>query len=774
MKSKVLERKMFKNKEPEEVANPEDVGIMQGFIEMISSEEIDEKDAEEYETNRMMGRTPDSPEIIMNNLRGDMKSVDARREELADKVGYNVAMDTPDEVLALLQDKFAQEDQQGLAGLAAQGMPPGMPPGMMPAGGPPMSPPALPPEGIANLPTQQGPMPAPIPMKDGGIVQNFRNGSLPSGVTPIVQRSNGTPNDPIGGEISFDRLSEPMNILDLQIAPRYGAYKRAMGDSSDVTQSQILSLLSGKLFDFAKSGDFAKEASGFVKGISPVLAQAAKRDDALKLMAIKAAEDYSLAGVRAKTKGGLSGLNKAIVDGYSGFDKIRTVKDLRDFVSTTGGQSFFRAVSDQISTRTTFDEQGNVTGEVIPSFPSDVYEKFSEITGGNQKETDNLLKNSLGVNVGEGKRMKIGPALVIRTPLKGSVVEETPLTIVDEEEFDQISKNQLGGDLDEVTEDVAEKENQTLGGLFYVPKYGSVTEKQMYQPLKKTILYDPTTAGLYTFAPELSGMGAFGGTVSTFTPDVFGGSSKQMQDFSKAKNLSKKSIPAFLATEKKRAMATDQGTQKVGTGSDHMSKAYREELKNITDLEGRVFRTQRDFENSVLQNQQTLINLRKSLEKVLQDDELVKQQKLRGEVTQPKYDVKSVQTARSNIEAIDNALKALNVPPMVRTKEDYNKVPFGSLYILGSEGNRPRQTRTKSPTFGIQYISEEKRKKDKIGGFPTGYVGVPNNDFNVFKQALRKKYRGASYVPEFPVLFQLIGGPRDGETLEQTIKDLTK
>ena len=142
MKSKVLERKMFKNKEPEEVANPEDVGIMQGFIEMISSEEIDEKDAEEYETNRMMGRTPDSPEIIMNNLRGDMKSVDARREELADKVGYNVAMDTPDEVLALLQDKFAQEDQQGLASLAPQGMPPGMmqgmPPGMMPAGDPPI------------------------------------------------------------------------------------------------------------------------------------------------------------------------------------------------------------------------------------------------------------------------------------------------------------------------------------------------------------------------------------------------------------------------------------------------------------------------------------------------------------------------------------------------------------------------------------------------------------------------------------------------------------
>ena len=298
---------MFKNKEPEEVANPEDVGIMQGFIEMISSEEIDEKDAEEYETNRMMGRTPDSPEIIMNNLRGDMKSVDARREELADKVGYNVAMETPDEVLALLQDKFAQEDQQGLASLAPQGMPPGMPPGMMPAGGPPMLPPALPPEGIANLPTQQGPMPAPIPMKDGGIVQNFRNGSLPSGVTPIVQRfANGTgPNAVQPLTLESLMKQQPSVVPDLassitsskELAERLGA-----GYSKDVLTANLLAQASPAFFDFAKKGDTLDLLKNLSGAASQTAALKAKSDQDLLKVAIPLATSSRDAAIAANEK----------------------------------------------------------------------------------------------------------------------------------------------------------------------------------------------------------------------------------------------------------------------------------------------------------------------------------------------------------------------------------------------------------------------------------------------------------------------------------------
>lgn len=100
MKSKVLQRPMFMS--PDEVEN---VGIMQGFMDDLSEifEDEDEgEDSDEADAARMMDRAPDSPEILMNNLRGDMRSVDARVEELADMVGARAAAETPMEVLALL------------------------------------------------------------------------------------------------------------------------------------------------------------------------------------------------------------------------------------------------------------------------------------------------------------------------------------------------------------------------------------------------------------------------------------------------------------------------------------------------------------------------------------------------------------------------------------------------------------------------------------------------------------------------------------------------
>jgi len=152
----------------------ENVGIMQGFMDDLDGmmAEIDDEmmASEQDETARLMGRTPDSPEVLMNNLRGDYRSIDARREELADLVGYNSAAETPDEVLALLQPVLAQ---QGVAALPALSPPP--------VGQPPLaSTPPGPPGGVASLPTDQGPMPQGMPpamppmgMADGGIVERF-------------------------------------------------------------------------------------------------------------------------------------------------------------------------------------------------------------------------------------------------------------------------------------------------------------------------------------------------------------------------------------------------------------------------------------------------------------------------------------------------------------------------------------------------------------------------------------------------------------------------
>ena len=186
----------------------ENMGIMQGFMDSMDDEGDDEGEGEDPEM--MMERRPDSPEILMNNLRGDMRSVDARRDELADLVGYQAATETPETVLAMLQPILAQQGGGGIGALpqsqdmaqgpqppmmgGAPGMPPpGMPPmppdaGMAPppdqggiaalmasmgGGAPPGAPPAMPP----------GDMP-PMAMARGGYVQNFQVGSDEEGVTP--------------------------------------------------------------------------------------------------------------------------------------------------------------------------------------------------------------------------------------------------------------------------------------------------------------------------------------------------------------------------------------------------------------------------------------------------------------------------------------------------------------------------------------------------------------------------------------------------------------
>jgi len=188
----------------------ENMGIMQGFMDSMDDEGDDEG---EDNPEMMMERRPDSPEILMNNLRGDMRSIDARRDELADLVGYQAATETPEQVLAMLQPILAQQGGGGIGALPqsqpmAQGPQPPMmggAPGMPPPGMPPLPPGAgapPPPDqgGIAALmasmgggaPPSAGAPPGmppsdmpPIAMARGGYVQNFQTGSSPAGVTPV-------------------------------------------------------------------------------------------------------------------------------------------------------------------------------------------------------------------------------------------------------------------------------------------------------------------------------------------------------------------------------------------------------------------------------------------------------------------------------------------------------------------------------------------------------------------------------------------------------------
>ena len=76
-------------------------------------------------------RNPGDPEILMNNLRGDMRSIDARYMELANMVGEQAAQETPPEVLALIQGQLAmQQAPAGIGGLPGAPTPDQLPGGM--------------------------------------------------------------------------------------------------------------------------------------------------------------------------------------------------------------------------------------------------------------------------------------------------------------------------------------------------------------------------------------------------------------------------------------------------------------------------------------------------------------------------------------------------------------------------------------------------------------------------------------------------------------------
>lgn len=170
MKEKVLKRSMFSEKMPKSVRNS---GIMAGF------EDDDMLQPPEPDTMPSLARTPQNPEILMNTLRGDMRSVDARYQELAQMVGDQAAQETPPEVLAMLQMQLGQQ-QGGIGALPqAAGMTPppmGAPEGMPPQGEMPMQG-GMPPQGAMPPGMESAP-----PLPQGGADQAP---PTPDGMPPL-------------------------------------------------------------------------------------------------------------------------------------------------------------------------------------------------------------------------------------------------------------------------------------------------------------------------------------------------------------------------------------------------------------------------------------------------------------------------------------------------------------------------------------------------------------------------------------------------------------
>ena len=324
----------MKNKMMEQ--DVENMGIMAGFKDMMEMEDDDTEDTNEEDrvASEVMGRSPKSPEILMNNLRGDMRSVEARIDELADMVGYRAAKDTPQEVLALLQPVLAQQQGIGAAPASAelmQGPQPPMapPPGMPPGGAPGAAPGGMPPELMAMMAGgpqgMAGPPPPetggiagapPMAMARGGYVQNFQAGSTEDGVTPADETVPGEKEEPLlkyptdmvaaarqGMQELISR--QPQTIPDLAALARQRepAYRTILGDTRGASEAQMLFSLGQRAFGFGANvddqgrplrGSFISRLSGAVRTLpQDMMARVAdidKGERAIKLAALQASE----------------------------------------------------------------------------------------------------------------------------------------------------------------------------------------------------------------------------------------------------------------------------------------------------------------------------------------------------------------------------------------------------------------------------------------------------------------------------------------------------
>jgi hypothetical protein len=180
MKNEILKRAMFAMPLTKDARNS---GIMAGF-----EEEMPEAPEDNVEEMPQMARTPQNPEILMNTLRGDMRSVDARYQELAQLVGEEAAMETPPEVLAMLMGQMGA--QQGGIGSLPQGQEMAPPPmGMPPQGGAMPPPPGgMPPPGMEGAgPFPQGGAEQAPPTPDGMPPMKAAFGALVTPATRAMQ-----------------------------------------------------------------------------------------------------------------------------------------------------------------------------------------------------------------------------------------------------------------------------------------------------------------------------------------------------------------------------------------------------------------------------------------------------------------------------------------------------------------------------------------------------------------------------------------------------------
>ncbi len=659
---------MAKNMEMDD--DIENVGIMQGFLdEMGDDMEEEENGDEENSAAKMLDRRPNSPEILMNNLRGDMRSIDARREELADLVGYAAAVETPDSVLAMLQPVLAQGG--GLGALPqsmpmAQGPQAPMPPPPGPMSGPPPGLPPVPPEAMMPPPPQDGgiaallaagapgggqaPPQAPIGMKDGGYVQRFSNGSEEEGVTQAEED-----NSPSEMQVTPDMLELARagynRLLTQKLAPevdlrtraseREQLYRELLGDDKEMQQAQLLLMLGQKGLQLAGNvdaqgrplrgstlGRFATVASEVPGAISQFISEADKRQNAIRMAAIQAAEKdaelsrrSNLSTIESQRKAFGDVLKSARGSATGMFGK----GGMGPFWATVFSPNLAQAYADGMTT----PEQDNMfvtaANAVLASARPKV-EVYKDAFGNDVSRTIPGFDQGLDWLKEKLAQRRELDASGVRPP------PATPGTV-------PVGPGTLSPDAAVVEPTVAQGPTPPAQATTQAPK-GT-----------ETVGFDPNRRGIWQMTPNLSFLSVAGATIGQNVPGAGGIAPQAQQEI------------AYFETSLRELVKALMNNPRYPEGE-------RQAIENELKLEPRVLRDEAALRNSLLGVNRFLTERYREASRTAVDMEI------------PADTRKLAATAANTIRDFQSKL---NIPIVVNSIEEVEALPSGTVFLFRNE-----------------------------------------------------------------------------------------
>jgi hypothetical protein len=280
----------------------------------------------------------ETPEQIINALRGNEAPMEQRYAELAQFVGDADAQRTPESVLALVQPTIMMTEQgamdsgigelmQGLTGEiemeTAEGAPTAMGQGvgsLMMAGAN-----AAPGMGVGQQPVAN--------FRQGGVVQRFQAGGEASRLQQLYSEMLPTYQSILGDGGEQRRLTQAQILFD--IADRAGAFAAGV----DPRTGQSIARLS-------PAAQLAAATSGLGGQIGERLGSQEEQDRALRLAALQAAQGEFSAERAAARAAAAAGGSRGIGDAYEAVDRETGQVIATEFLATQAQMDAFRLANE--------------------------------------------------------------------------------------------------------------------------------------------------------------------------------------------------------------------------------------------------------------------------------------------------------------------------------------------------------------------------------------------------------------------------------------------